>query len=394
MKTNTRAALRSIAVRRALAVPLAALTIVPFNAARADPPSPLYALVWEESFGGTTIDTSRWNFRTDVKALSAQLPANVAIVNGQLSLLMKQENVSGKQYTGGGIVSKQAFGYGYYEVKQRTTSNLGWHNSFWMMAGNGTDTYAAGKYLEIDSVEMDSQSPTRINTGLVLWNGSAGSNAISYDRCQIFNTSYSTADGFNTFGADWREGAVDFYLNGTKYCTVAYSTTTRRQDPINIWLTAIAYIAPVTVGGTPQLYDDVRFYKRDQYVMNGRYGYSESGTGWQDSTVAGFGLIPQRYSCTAGSKSTYAPGFNQSGDYRVYIWKTVNANADTQAEVRVQAPSGTTTTTINFATGTSGWVDIGQHHFNAGTTNPAIGVTNTTQSGCQRAGAVKFIRAA
>jgi hypothetical protein len=126
--------------------------------------------------------------------------------------------------------------------------------------------------------------------------------------------------------------------------------------------------------------------------MNGRYGYSENGTGWLDSTLTGFGLMPQRYSCTAGAKAIFAPGFNQSGDYHVYIWKTVNANADTQAEVRVQAASGNTTTTINFATGTSGWVDLGTHSFNAGTTNPAIGVTNTVHAGCQRAGAVKFVR--
>jgi hypothetical protein len=126
--------------------------------------------------------------------------------------------------------------------------------------------------------------------------------------------------------------------------------------------------------------------------MNGRYGYSESGSGWADSTLAGFGLLPQRYSCTGGDKAIFAPGFNQSGQYHVYIWKTVNANADTAAEVRVQAASGTVTQTINFATGTSGWVDLGIHSFDAAQTNPAIGVINVVHSGCQRAGAAKFVR--
>ena len=377
--------------RPSLAAAALAVAIAP-TASLADPPTSQYGLAWEETFSGTSVDTSRWNFRTDVKALSAQLPANAVIDNGQLSLLMKQENVSGKSYTGAGVISKQLFGYGYFEVRAKNTTNTGWHNSFWMMAGDGSDTFAAGRYLEIDQAEIETADRTHIPSGLQIWNGQPGSTTIAGPRCATYNAGTDLTAAYHTYGADWREGAIDFYFDGIKYCTIAYSTTQYRQDPVNIWLTAIAYRTPVSVGGTPQYYDTVRFYKKDQYVMNGRYGYSESGTGWLNSTLAGFGLMPQRYSCTAGDKAIFAPGFNQSGDYHVYIWKTVNANADTQAEVKVAAASGTTTQTINFATGSSGWVDLGVHSFNTGVTNPAIGVTNTVHSGCQRAGAVKFVR--
>ena len=378
--------------RCVLCVTTAAVAFAP-TASLADPPTPQYGLAWEETFSGTSVDTSRWNFRTDVKLKSAQLPANAVIDNGQLSLLMKQENVSGKAYTGAGVITKQLFGYGYFEVRAKNTTNVGWHNSFWMMAGDGSDTYAAGRYLEIDQAEIETADQTHIPSGLNFWNGQAGSGAhLGGPRCPTYAPGVNLTAAYHTYGADWREGAVDFYFDGVKYCTVAYSTTQYRQDPVNIWLTAIANGTTVTVGGTPQYYDTVRFYKKDQYVMNGRYGYSESGTGWLNSTLAGFGLMPQRYSCTAGDKAIFAPGFNQSGDYHVYIWKTVNANADTQAEVKVAAASGTTTQTINFATGSSGWVDLGVHSFNTGVTNPAIGVTNTVHSGCQRAGAVKFVR--
>src|SRR3569623_3310252 len=126
--------------------------------------------------------------------------------------------------------------------------------------------------------------------------------------------------------------------------------------------------------------------------MTGRDGYSETGSGWADSTLAGFGLMPQRYSCTAGAKAIFAPGFNQSGSYHVYLWKTVNANADTAGEVNVNDASGATNTTINFTTGTSGWVALGTHSCNVGAPNPALGVTNPVHSGSQRAGAAKFVR--
>jgi beta-glucanase (GH16 family) len=263
-----------------------------------------------------------------------------------------------------------------------------------MMAGDGSDTYAAGRYLEIDQSEINTQNPSVVPSGLQIWNGQAGAGAnIGAPRCADYSPGSSTAAAYHTYGADWREGAIDFYFDGVKYCTIAYSTTQYRQDPVNIWLTAIAYASPVTVGGTPQLYDNVRFYKKDQYIMNGRYGYSESGTGWADSSLAGFGLMPQRYSCTAGDSAVFAPGFNQSGNYDVSIWKTVNSNADTAARVTVAYSGGTwTAPPMNFSTGSSGWVDLGTFHFDAAGTNPPIGVTNTIVSGCQRAGAVKFVR--
>jgi len=379
-------------LRPLLAAGTAAAVLAP-TVGLTSPPTTQYGLAWEETFSGTAVDTSRWNFRTDVKALSAQLPANAVIDNSQLSLLMKQESVSGKSYTGGGVISKQAFGYGYFEVRAKNTTNTGWHNSFWMMAGDGHDTFAAGRYLEIDQAEIETADQTHVPSGLQIWNGQAGSGAnIGGPRCATYAPGVNLTAAFHTYGADWREGAIDFYLDGVKYCTLPYSTTQYRQDPVNIWLTAIAYRTPVSVGGTPQYYDTVRFYKKDQYIMNGRYGYSESGSGWQDSTLPGFGLMPQRYSCTPGDTATFAPGFNQAGNYHVYIWKTVNANADTQAEVKVKAASGTTTSTLNFTTGTSSWVDLGTHSFNVGGTNPEIGVTNTVHAGCQRAGAVKFVR--
>src|SRR3569832_189208 len=141
MKSNFNRASRPVLVAAAVAVTLAPTLVY------ADPPTTQYGLAWEETFSGSSVDTSRWNFRTDVKALSAQLAANAVIDTGQLSLLMKQESVSGKSYTGAGVVSKQQFGYGYYEVRAKNTTNTGWHNSFWMMVGVGCVFFAAGCFL-------------------------------------------------------------------------------------------------------------------------------------------------------------------------------------------------------------------------------------------------------
>ncbi len=357
--------------------------------AHAQPPSSLYSVAWEETFSGSSVDTSRWNFRTDVKRLSSQVAANAVISNGQLSLLMKQQSDRGMAYTGAGIVSKQAFGYGYYEVVARTSSNQGWHNSFWMMFGDGSSTFAAGRHLEIDSFEIDTQSPSTISVGTIRWDGQPGTTPLGSDRCPQPSPTFNSSAAFHTYGANWYEGAIDFYIDNVKHCTTPYSATQYRQDPVNIWLTAIAYLAPVTVGGSPQLFDNVRYYKRNQYVQNGQFGYSESGAGWQDSSLQGFGLIPQRYNCTAGTSSRYAPFFRQAGNYNVYIWKTASSNADSAATVAITTGGATTRRTVDFRTGSSGWIDLGQFNFAAGESGS---VQNIVGSGCQRAGAVKFIR--
>lgn len=369
------------------------LALVLAAPARSSPPSHLYRLAWEDTFNRPSLDTSKWNYRTDVKALSSQLASNVVIDHNQLSLLMKQQSVAGKQFTGGGIVSKRKFGYGYFEVRAKTTTNRGWHNSFWMMAGDGSDTYGAGRFLEIDQSEINTQNPLQIPSGLQIWNGRAGRGSnLGGPRCQTYAPGFSTADSYHTYGVDWSEGRIDFYLDGVNYCTISYPADKFRQDPVNIWLTALAFATPVSVGGSSQYYDDVRFYKKDQYVINGNSGYSESGSGWKDSSLVGFGLMPQRYSCTSGDTSTYAPRFLQGGSYHVYIWKTVASNADTAADVRVLSPARHRAFTFDFTKGQSGWVDLGIYTFKADRTKQVNGVVNIVRSGCQRAGAVKFIR--
>src|SRR5579864_8344845 len=72
------------------------------------PPSG-YSLKWYDSFDGSSLDQSKWMYRSDVKADSSQRRENVTIENGALVIHLKKENDRGKSYTGGGIISKERF---------------------------------------------------------------------------------------------------------------------------------------------------------------------------------------------------------------------------------------------------------------------------------------------
>src|SRR5690349_18003019 len=122
----------------ALSAPLAAQSLIGTH-----PPSG-YSLKWYDSFDGAALDTSKWMYRTDVKADSSQRAENVSVENGSLVIRLKKESDRGKSYTGGGVISRQRFRYGYYEARAKMQSGAGWHQAVWAMAASdGSTTYPA-----------------------------------------------------------------------------------------------------------------------------------------------------------------------------------------------------------------------------------------------------------
>ena len=55
--------------------------------------------MWADEFNGGALDQSTWDYRTDSKHWSTQLPANVSVHDGCLWLTLKKEKAGGKSYT-------------------------------------------------------------------------------------------------------------------------------------------------------------------------------------------------------------------------------------------------------------------------------------------------------
>lgn len=82
--------------------------------------------MWSDEFNGDSLDTSKWVYRTDSKHWSTQLPQNVSLRDGRLILAVKKEEAGSKHYTGSGVISKEAFRYGYYEARFKVPPGAGW----------------------------------------------------------------------------------------------------------------------------------------------------------------------------------------------------------------------------------------------------------------------------
>ncbi len=227
---------------------LVLLAALPLGCAAQATPPPGYKLSWADEFDGTALDTTKWDYRTDSKHWSTQLPANVTIANGVLSLNLKQETVpiNGMQYSGAGVISKRAFRYGYYETRMKTPPFSGWHTSFWMMKHDGSGGTGSGATMvELDVIENDSVSPLKYGVNTHKWNPTPHQ---TFGGKTVNTPSLPAA--FHTYGCEYTPLAIKYYFDDTLVQTV--DATQFPHGDVNIWLTSIAsYLGGTTaVSGT------------------------------------------------------------------------------------------------------------------------------------------------
>jgi beta-glucanase (GH16 family) len=349
-----------------------------------------YTLLFSDDFTSTVLDSSKWNYRTDGKALSAQLPANVSLNSGYMDISLAQQSFAGYNFTGGGIVSKDAFRYGYYQVQAKITANPGWHSSFWVFAGNGTTTYTPTAKTEIDDFEINTDSPSSISLGYITWNNGSSNGGT---RCNSnYNPGFSTAAGYHYYGFEWTESGITYYLDGSQICTQSYPASSYTHDLVNIWLTSIGYTSDISVANnpSPNSFAHVAYYVRDYYINALEPGYAEYGSGWTTSALTGFSSLPTRYSNASGATAQWTPTILTAGSYDVQIWKTQASSSDNQAQLIVNYSGGSHTSTVDFTSGSSGWVDLGTFSFAAGSTGNVK--LNYSGNGYARTSMVKFLR--
>ena len=225
-------------------------------------PPPGYTLAWADEFNDGRLDTNQWVFRTDSKMWSTQLPKNVSIRDGKLMLAVKKEDSGDKHYTGAGIISKQAFKYGYYESRFKVPPGAGWHTSFWTMKHDGKGgTGPTASAQELDVCENDSVHQNSYGVNVHKWN--------PQPHVAMGGKSVKTPNlsgDFHVYGCEFTPEKVKYYFDGKLVQTVDVSKFKHSEQ--NIWLTTIAS----NLGGTKAVddaklpavaeYDYVRFYEK------------------------------------------------------------------------------------------------------------------------------------
>lgn len=204
------------------------------------PPSTGYILTYQDKFDSSAVNLNDWGYRVGARFDGYNQQKNVRIDSGLLKVDFKKELVVRTPtkpdtitFTGGGIISKKCFGYGYYEVKSKTfAATAGLHSSFWLIGslGDGTTTPRVNTVLEIDGYEVDSHNPT-----------GAASNFHNYvgkysNIGGASNTNINTSTQYVTNGIEWMPTYIKWYTNGV--CTRTYNNPPCYAAQ-NLWLTAL-----------------------------------------------------------------------------------------------------------------------------------------------------------
>lgn len=406
------AALAALPTVATVTAALTAVVLIPAPA-HADPVGSGWSLVFNDDFDATAVDEAKWNYRLDTKQASAgaltsvQKKENVVQAGGVMSILLTRNakpDGSTLNYSGGGLVSKQKFRYGYYESRIKFNATPGWHSSFWLQTGDGTTTFPSARRTEIDVFEYDSvnSGSNQLKHNIIRWN-SSGQEVGPRITSNNYNVGSSLTD-WHTYAVEWNEQGTTFYIDGSPYYPAgvkggaarffAYPPSLHEHDKLAIWLTTIAYgnTWPQAADLPDQVqFDYVRYWQKDYYIdiKGAEPGeYAETGH-WQASSLKGWTQdSPSRYAdCgVAGAKATWTPTLQAAGSYQVFAYNIVHSLSDPNLRVDVAG----TTTTINGTTGSSGWVSLGTFSLPAGAATSVVQTSSGT--GCARANAVKFVR--
>jgi beta-glucanase (GH16 family) len=211
-----------------------------------------YRLMWSDEFDGAKVNIDKWNYRTDSKHWSTQMPGNVSIEKGSLVLTLRKETAGDKAYTGAGVISKRSFRFGYYESRFRILAGKGWHSSFWMMGHDGSGgTGTDATELELDVIENDSIDLTSYGVNVHKWRNEHK----SYGHKNVKTTPLSE---YHVLGCEYAPQEVKYYLDGALVQTVDVSTLPHGN--LHLWLTSIASFL-----GKTDAVDETRLPGRVEY---------------------------------------------------------------------------------------------------------------------------------
>lgn len=175
-------------------------------------------VVFYDDFNGDKIDANKWTncfagnncAHDENHELECYTPDNVVVAGSTLKTVARKEDkmcTNGKSYpyTSGLIQSsgKFSFKYGHVEVRAKTPAGTGLWSTVWMLASDFTFPP------ELDPLEQIGQIKDTNFMGMH-YQQDDGSHAFVQ---QTVSGPDLTAD-FHTYGMDWQEGSVVYYLDG------------------------------------------------------------------------------------------------------------------------------------------------------------------------------------
>ena len=204
------------------------------------PPATALKLVWSDEFKGESLDYSKWEIEVNAFGggngelqLYTDRRENVRVENGNLVIEARKDNAAimgtSREFSSGRVRTKHRgdWKYGRIEIRAKLPSGQGVWPAIWMLPTD--DVYGGwARSGEIDIMEMRGQKPNVV-LGTLHYGGAWPNNSHSGDEFTLESESF--ADDFHTFAVDWKEGQIDWLIDGKKYQTQTKWNTTDGEFP-------------------------------------------------------------------------------------------------------------------------------------------------------------------
>ncbi|BCA58282.1 glycoside hydrolase family 16 protein [Sphingomonas sp. HMP6] len=246
-----------------------------------------YTLAYADEFNAATLNTDDWYYRIAAPYAGGYVRSqNVSLDGSALNLKFGYEDVNGDgapDYTGGGIMSRNTFGYGYYEIRAKLfNATTGLHSSFWSM-GIRRDISGAGgdprinqdidaglqpeqnQLYEIDGFEHD--SPDSMGMGDYKQSTSTTAHRRPYGNGASLGVNFGD---WNVYGFEYTTAFTKFYVNGDLKLTIDNTTNGYVYTPQTFWLTALRTANASNTSVLPgySQFDYFRYYNKPQLGAN------------------------------------------------------------------------------------------------------------------------------
>jgi len=233
-----------------------------------------YNFVWGDEFDSDEVDAQKWTYRAwaDWVGFSISRKENVSIKNGNMMIALRKgtftDPISGKTYnaSGGGLITREKFRFGFYEVAAKFSPIKGWHEAFWTFWNNSNnpDTYVVGwrnkTFTEFDITEHPKDyADNKYTFGIYEHIYSDGQDNLSSIQRDNFNTDVEVSSAFHIYGFEYTPEYLNYFFDRELVKTVDLEGVA--QEDFYIWLTTIATREPDAESEV--LWDYLRCYEPD-----------------------------------------------------------------------------------------------------------------------------------
>ena len=178
-----------------------------------------------DEFTGAAVSDATWRFDTSLNRtgwpnheLEYYGPANARVVDGALEIVARKQHpekpdASGQSYTSARMVSRQDFGYGFYQIRAQLPCGRGMWPAIWLLPDQGSWP-AQG---EIDIMEMVGWDPNVIHATL---HSAKFNHRLNTQRGAEVSVP-SACTMWHDYQLDWRPDAILIGVDGHAYMRVA-----------------------------------------------------------------------------------------------------------------------------------------------------------------------------